>query len=280
MKARALINVFLLILVVGLAFWLYFKPWREIKAEFRIASLAPTEVKQIRIEKPGASPVALEKGEREWRLAAPFSARADPVKVEALLELLAAKSVERLPASDLARYELDRPQARIAFDDKVIALGMLNPLSNEQYVASEQAVYLIAPRYARAALAPPGSFASSRLLAENEKPVRFEFPDFKVFEGETGWRVEPGKSGLSQDDVNRWVQEFRLATARSVAPAGSHETQSTFKITLTDGREIAFDVIEREREVVIARGDEKLAFHFGPDAAARLLSPPGKSTVP
>jgi len=147
-------------------------------------------------------------------------------------------------------------------------------LSNEQYVATEEAVYLIAPRYAAAALAPAGSFASSQLLAENEKPVRFEFPDLKVFEDEKGWRVEPAKNGLSQDDVNRWVQEFRLASARSVAPAGHEKAHSTFKITLAGGSEITFAVIERELELVIVRSDENLAFRFGRDAGLRLLSGP------
>jgi hypothetical protein len=86
--------------------------------------------------------------------------------------------------------------------------------------------------------------------------------------------LTPPAADLSADDITRWVDEWRLATALGVLPASNRKPLTVIKVTLKAGTEIAVAVLQREPQFVLARSDRPFEYQLNADAAKRLLSPP------
>src|SRR5215471_1952621 len=101
--------------VAALGLFAYLKPGTA-PVEHALSSIGPTAARAIRVERPGQGAVVLEKRGEDWFLTSPLAAPADPFKVERLLAIAQAKSPVRLAATDLARFDLERPAARLMID--------------------------------------------------------------------------------------------------------------------------------------------------------------------
>ncbi len=86
----------------------------------------------------------------------------------------------------------------------------------------------------------------------------------------------PGAADLSQDDVNRWVDDWRLASALHAEPYAGGKPLGAIKVEFKDGRKITLDILQREPELVLLRPDQNLQYAFFPETAKHLLSPPGQ----
>lgn len=275
MKQNLWSNAALAAIVAALGAWVYFKPARDAPSVFPLSALKPSEARSIRIERPGEPPVMLEKLEGAWRITAPFPARGDDLKVQRLLEIVEAKASHRLPATDLARFELERPLARVIIDGQAFAFGMVGAVAREQYVLTGGTVYTVHPRYGTALPGGAGELASRQLLAPGEAPVRIEQKEFTVEQRDGRWTLAPAAGELSQDDLIRWTEDWRLSSATRVEPYVKGKALGEIRLQLKDGRRIVLGVLAREPELVLARSDEKLQYHFRPEIAKRLLAPPG-----
>ncbi|HSD60183.1 MAG TPA: DUF4340 domain-containing protein, partial [Burkholderiales bacterium] len=275
-KSRLFVNIVLLVVVAALAAAVYWQRKDREAAAYRLSALDPARVNSVRVEKPGQPPLVLERQGGGWRMTSPLAARAEAIQVERLLAVLAAESRQRLPAQDLARFELDRPAMRLVADGQALAFGTLNPLTQEQYVLAGEWVYLVDARRAADALAPASRYLSPRLLAEEETPEGFDFGDLSLQQTDGRWALQPSPPAqLSQDDLNRWVQEWRLARAQQVEPlAPASKPLSTVRLALAGGRSISIEVLAREPETVLARRDEGLEYRFPRAVGERLLNPP------
>ncbi|HET9701450.1 MAG TPA: DUF4340 domain-containing protein [Burkholderiales bacterium] len=276
MKPRLILNLVLFAAVVVLGAFAWLGGRQPAAATYPVSALDPATVASVRIERPGEPPVALERRGGAWRMTSPLSARAEPIQVRRLLGFLAATSDQRLPARDLERFELDRPVARITADGETFSFGSMNPIAGGQYVQAADWVYLVDSRRTAEALVPASRLLSPRLLAEEELPVGFELGEVSLRQTDGKWLLEPAPgTQVSQDDLNRWVQEWRLALAQRVAPLGAGaKPLSTLRVRLAGGTAVAIEVLAREPETVLARPDEKLEYRFPKVVGDRLLTPP------
>ncbi len=287
MSRAAWLNALLTAAVAALGAWAWFKPAKDAPVEYPLSRIRPAEVRSIRIERPGATPVVLEKKQESWFLTAPFAARGDELRVQRLLEVLGAKAAHKLSATDLARFELDRPQARVVIDLQDFSFGMVSPVTREQYVLTDGAVFAVHPRYGTALPALPAEMASPRLLGPAETPARIESKAFTVEQRDGRWTQSPAANGPSQDDLLRWVEFWRLASAARVEPHARGKPLETIRIQLKEGAApgkeataLALGVLQREPELVLLRPDENLVYYFRADVARRLLSLPGAARAP
>jgi hypothetical protein len=278
MRRMTWVNALLAAAVAALAALAWFKPAVRSDSEHAVSTLKANTVTSIHIERPGSPPIELAKQGGAWRLIAPLSARADEARVQRLLDIAGARSAHKLAAPDLARFELDRPQARVTLGRQAFDFGMVNAVTREQYLRTEGAVYALDPRLGAAIPATAGDLISRRLLDDDETPVRITLRDFAVEIRDGKWVLSgTAAGGLSQDDLIVWVDRWRLASAQRVEPDTAAKPQSVASLQLKNGRTLALGIIAREPGLVLTRGDEKLAYTFGADAAKRLLSPPGPS---
>jgi hypothetical protein len=120
-----------------------------------------------------------------------------------------------------------------------------------------------------------GELASSQLLADGEAPVRIELKEFTVEQRDGRWALAPAAAELSQDDLIRWVEDWRHSRATRVEPYTQGRPVAEIRLQLKDGRAVALGILAREPELVLARPDEQLQYHFRAAIAQRLLAPPG-----
>lgn len=274
MNPRTALNLALFIIVAGLGLFVYFKPKAPGQPEFQLSALHPADVRTIRIEKTGIAPIVLQKRGAAWFITEPFPARADMLKIARVLEILAARSNQRFPSEDLARFDLDKPYAQLILEGQAFRFGALNSLTQEQYVAGPEAVYLVELRYAAALPMRPEDLASRRLLAEDETPVAFELEKLSLTQKEGKWSMLPAPQETpSQDDLNAWVKEWQLAHALHSRPGKRAKATGQIEIKLASGKTLQLQIIQQEPEFILLRSDENIQYHFSREIGHRLLYP-------
>jgi len=282
MRARWLVNIVLLALVGALAVYALYGGGDEDTSQQPITSLAASVVHRIALEREGADPIELVREGDAWFVDRPLRARANAPQVDRILDLLTVRGHDRMPAEDLQRFDLDRPALRVRFDDTAIAFGTVNPLTQEQYALVGDSVFMI-PGHHRAAVPDRVErVLTHALLRKNEKPVSFVLPGFSVERVDGKWirRPEAVEGALSQDDFNRWVDEWRFASSLLTQPAAARRPGERIELSFEDGRTVHFAIAQREPEIVLVRDDENLSFYFSSDMGARLLAGPAPSPAP
>ena len=270
----------MLVLVAGLGWW-YAERAAEPATTAETVSAAPAAaIARIHIEWTGDEQRTLQKDGERWHVTAPYRARADGFMVERMLTLLAAPAEMTLPATDLARFELEQPRIRVAFGEEHIDIGALHPLTGGLYVRRGERVLLVAARYAPVVPSDPTALNDKRLLGRDEVPVAFAFPEFKVTQSEGRWRMTPDADDLSQDELLHWIENWRLAAALRAEPYAGPTPSSRITVTLRDGRTLAFGVTERDGEIAFLRADEKMRYYLFPKNARALLAPPTAAAEP
>jgi len=120
---------------------------------------------------------------------------------------------------------------------------------------------------------------SRKLLADHEKPVSFDFGEWRVVKNDKGaWSIQgksPGNHDLAPtpDELNTWAAEWQLASALSVAPDTAAPRGERVVIQFSNGDSATLRIVARKPEVQLLRVDENMRYQLGADAGGRLLDP-------
>lgn len=281
MTYHARLNLIMLTTIVGLVIFLYIRPQSDEVMDYRISSLSAETVQSIRILHKDMYMV-LKKAENHWHLTEPINARADEEKVTQLLEILSATSEHRFPLTDLDRFSLDKPNVTLSIDHESFDFGGLTPVTNQQYVATEESVLLISPRYAVRLPSQPIKIVSLALLAETEIPVSFELGDVSIKKQGEDWIISPEniEQLLSQEEINHWVELWQQVVASNlILNSGILDiddatlAQKEIKISLQNGQKIKFNVLQHGSELFLMRSDEAIRYVFSGNVGKSLLDP-------
>jgi hypothetical protein len=281
MKLGWVVNALLLVGVIGLGTYAWHKANRPKEPSHKLSALTIAGVKKVEVASRDAPGYTLEKRGETWFLAAPIEARADQTQVRRMLDLLSAASNEKLAATDLKRFDLDPPALRVTMDGQTFSFGGTNPLSQDQYLGTGDSVYLVSAYYASLVPRAADRVLTHSLFNESEKAVGFRFKGFSVEQKDGKWTLAPkppsDKERLSQDDLNRWADDWHYASSLVTQPWSGKPGPDLVDVKLVDGKTITFVVVRREPELILARPDEKLQFQFSSEMSRRLLNPaPGK----
>jgi hypothetical protein len=275
MRRAWIVNLLLLALVVGLGLYIVYRPADE-APQHKLTTLVPSAVSHVVIEPRNGEPIELAKRGDPWYLVRPFQARADRSQVERLLEITSATSKEKLAATDLARFDLDRPALTVTLGEQRLAFGAVNPLSQEQYALAGDSVYLLPSFYGSLVPQKAERLLTHSLFIEGESPVAFVLPGFRIELQGPKWVRLPASAQEqpSQDDFNRWVEGWRFASSLLTQRATSSAATQHIEVRLADGRTLRLGVLQKQPELILVRPDEKLQFYFSGEMAKRLLTPP------
>lgn len=289
MKSRWLLNLALLLVVAGIALFLYLRPApapvQQQAQEYTVSSVLPSAISRISIEFPAKAPVVLEKKDGNWLLAQPYAARAGKDVVYHILSILSARSGSRFAADDLARFGLDAPVLRLKFDAEEIIFGTFNPVSGLQYIAYQDAVYLVPSRHAEVAGTQVVELLDKNPLGPAESIAGFDFSHLEQWEP-TGLRLErkDGKWQVSiaaakpkQQEIDEWLGEiWNNVPATSVEPYTPDRKAQlpSFEVKLANGKSVHFDKLQESPELLIGRPDEGMLYHFPMDQGFAMLNPP------
>ncbi|SFE92608.1 DUF4340 domain-containing protein [Nitrosomonas sp. Nm166] len=278
MTHHARLNLIMLATIIGLAVFLYVRPQSQDIQEYPISSGLIEAVQNLRIVGLQQE-IVLKRLGNHWHLLAPVRARADEKKTKKILEILTAHSSQRFPLADLARFDLERPNAQLYVDDKYFGFGGFSPITNQQYIATNDYVYMISPHYALALPLNAADLINPQLLASDEIPVRLELNHLTVELQNQDWLVtmQHTNEALDEETIERWIQLWRTAHATKLVL--KHELGSEFaetdriKISLQDQQEIDLRILQNETEVIFLRANEGISYHFPLNVGQQLLDP-------
>lgn len=275
MHSHSWLNLIMLVTVVVLATVLYIKPSLQEESTHKISSLSAQAAQHIRITRQDIA-IELSRADNHWYMRKPVEGRVNEEKVERILEILSAASQHLLPLTNLDRYGLISPLIELQVNQESFKFGDFAPVTNEQYIATRQHVFLISPRYAASLSVLPADLLDSRLIAEDEIPVEFTLTNFHL-KHEQGWQVSPPhhEHTFSQDALNQWVQAWYSAHAIYLTlDSGKPDTDGEeISIVLQDGRKIRLIAVQNESELTLQRIDEGIRYHFPISLGNRLLDP-------
>jgi hypothetical protein len=277
MKLGWVVNLMLLVGVIGLGVYAWHRGNQPSEPSYKLSTQTATAATKISVALKAGGGYTLEKRGNVWYLSAPLQARADQTQVQRILDLLAATSKEQLPATDLKRFDLDAPALSVTIDAQTFAFGTINPLTQDQYIATGANVYLVQSYYASLVPLSANRILTHNLFREGETPTAFTFKSFNVTQQDGKWTLSPLPAGEkerpSQDELNRWTDSWRYASSLATQVAGAKAASETIGVKLSDGKTLTFKVLRKEPDLVLVRPDEKLEFQFSGEMSKRLLHP-------
>lgn len=287
MKARWLVNLFLLVLIGGIASFIYLRPKPEVKVQqtFEISTLKLADFTKVSVEQPTKAPVAFERIDGYWYIAQPYKARADQLLVNRMLSIVAARSKERFPANDLAQFGLDKPRLKLKLGDDEFLFGTFNPVTEEQYVVYKNFVYLLPASYSDSATIQLTEFLDKSPIKPTEKIVGFNFSHLEQWEAkslnvdlvEGKWVASVASAKTDQNQMNEWFDSYWThMSVQSVEPYTPDRRAKLpyFEVKLKDGSKVHFDKLQETPELLLGRPDEGMLYHITQDIGFTLLNPP------
>jgi type III secretory pathway component EscV len=292
MKKRWLLNFLLLFVVVGLITFLYVRPKQQAEQDttYEISNYKLAEFNAVSVEFPTKAAVTFEKVAGFWRLTAPVKMRADQPSVQHILSIIAAKSKDKIAATDLEKFGLNNPSVKLKlFRDKSnveeFAFGTHNPVTEEQYVLHRNNVYLVANGYSEAASTQIIELIDKTPLKPSEKVAGFDFSHLEQWQDSRlqvdlvggKWSTSIAVAKPQQNEMNEWLDFSWLHNpAKSVDfYTPDHKVSyPSFEVKLADGSKVHFDKIQESPDLLLARPDEGLVYNFPSDAGFTMLNPP------
>jgi len=134
-------------------------------------------------------------------------------------------------------------------------------------------VFLLPTHYFAIAFSQPADFISKKLLSEDEIPTAFHFTHLKLERNNGHWAMTPPNPKMDQDQLNRFADDWRLASALHSQPYDQSKPISEYTLQFQNGKSVQFLVLQQQPEFVLLRTDENIQFHFPQDTAKRLLAP-------
>ncbi len=285
MNRRWWLNLGLLAAIGILAAIAVFKPGAEKSIpKPALTALRAEAIQKISIERPGQPPIVLEKTGEQWRLTAPLAARANRFRIENLVRIAGAESEARLPLDEaaLGQYGLDKPLVSVRLDNELIQFGGLHPLNQQQYVRYQDGIHLIGAQYLQAAAARFTDFIDTGLIEDGREPTAFRLPGLALTRVDGNWKLEPENKDVGSDRVMQFVQEWRHARALAVNRYDGTPVKQRVLIEFAPGASgerttLEIGIVARAPQLILARKDEGLQYHFPADTGKRLLELDGKN---
>ncbi len=289
MKSRWLVNFVLLLLVAGIAAFLYLRPKPvdpSAQQVYTVSRLDPNSFTHVSISLPGKAAVELEKKQGRWFMTQPYQARADLAMVGRVLSLAVATTKEKLPLADPARFGLDKPMLKVRIDNEEFSFGMYHPVTGDQFVSYKDAVYVLPTVYADGASTQPLELLDKRVLNDEELQIAgFDFSKLEQWEptgltldrqADGKWKVQPEKGKYNQNEINDWyATNWQNVVANSVEPYKSdRQPHPYFTLKLKSGKTLRIDKIQESPELLLAREDLNILYHLPQDAGFSMLNPP------
>jgi hypothetical protein len=293
MKNRWLLNLVMLVVVGGLVTFLYLRPKanNDGPIQHEVTTLKLADFTSIKVEFPTQAPTTFEKVDGLWRMTAPYKTRADQLSVQRILSIIAAKTKDKFAAKDKDKFGLTNPQLRLKLgsttDTEEFIFGTFNTVTDEQYVAYKDGVYLLSSNYSAAATTQAIELIDKNPLAQAEAKqiAGFDYAHLEQWEeiglqvdiADGKWKTNAPKAKITQNELNEWLDfSWKQAQAKQVElyTPDSKISYPSFKIKLKDGSKVHFDKIQESPTLLLARPDEGLMYHFNNDVGFNMLNPP------
>lgn len=300
MNPRNWLNLLMLLAIGGLIAVVVYQPGIAPPSVAQpLTHIDPANIRRLSLQRPGQATIILDRsGPQQWQMEQPFQAPASPFIDANLGLLLSADSSVRYPIAELdpANIGLQPPVATLQIDDTRILFGDIDPVHGNRYVQIGEFIHLIPeylsyyPETSATELVSPALLPEAAVIERLQLPaLPADAPDFDAAPAHTvslmdgSWQIEPALP-LSGDALPGLINEWTHAQALSLRPipadAADSTSQGRVTLGLSRGDPIAIDIISLAPELVLARRDTGLRYHFSAAQRNRLLRPSSHNPAP
>ena len=281
MNSRTLTNIILLLVLLAFI-GIYLNSKNKTVDIERLTSLSPNEIHSIHIPRDDKVDIFLKKGTLPngnsiWNMVQPYSIKAHQFRVNTLLGLSQTPINESFDSStlNLQHYALNKPRARIIFNNTEIAFGKTNPLNSKRYLKSKNKLVLVSDETYPLVSAQPATFVDLMLLPEKNISA-LTLANLKITKTEsTHWKSssqEFSDNALSADQIQTLLDDWRNAQAFAVHRYMPRKKLGTIKITLENSI-IIFELSDDDPWLILARPDLGIEYHLDISQKQKLFGP-------
>ncbi|MCP4488045.1 MAG: DUF4340 domain-containing protein [Gammaproteobacteria bacterium] len=254
MSKRWLINYVLIFLVVVFS---YIGNKYNVQPGYqegnRISQMKAQDINQLSI-KTADQTIRLHKSATRWQIEDPIHWYANNIAVERIIGIVNSQTDSRLPNNeiDISTLGLQFPSAILTLNQTEFVFGTTNNIGNRRYVLIENTVFLIDDRHL-----PFITQGLTGLLDRRLLPSALSVKN-----------INSGAQVFSRETQDNW----QSLEARHIQAYQSGTTPQQKIITTLDNEgQIEFYLLSITPEIVIARSDLGLQYHFEKNSYYQLL---------
>ena len=258
----------LLILVIGTSVLMGYRDQLQSPGDVKdsVSSLNPADVTRLKIQLPGNNPVELRKSAELWFIESPFQWPAHGTTLEIITGIASSEFDSSIEVGniDLAALGLRDPQVIVTLDDTQILFGTTNNIGERRYLMTGSKIYLLADVHLPFILQGIPGLIDRRLLPPSIPLETINLGTERLTRDDVGNWQSGSASEIPVAQLNRLVHQWQTLEAPSVKmfqPVGLPLRK--ILAGLEDGSEIAFLLMSIYPELVIARPDLAVQYHFG-----------------
>jgi len=279
MNARTLLNLILACVALLLVLVIFYQPGLEPEPLAPpITAIPAASISSIRVTRKERTPLTFTKSATGWQLENQQGLPASEFQLRALLGILGARPGRSYPTSalDLTSAGLEPPQATLLLDDTLIYIGNTEPLEHKRYVQYEDTVYLVTDKYQHLINADWTNFVYRRLLPENAELTTLQLPGLSLtLSNDQQWQLSPDNPDADYTAIQALIAQWQAANARYIRRYDGTATPETITLKYADNSEtFTLHLIEQEGELVLARPDWGIQYHFPGNMRDVLLGLP------
>ncbi|MCZ6669325.1 MAG: DUF4340 domain-containing protein [Gammaproteobacteria bacterium] len=266
MLTRRWIINFLLIAIIAISYFVGDRYWTDSPNQSRnpISRLKPADIMSVAYELDGNSFV-LSKSSDQWQLETPVQWPANNITVERIIAILASETETSIAVDgiDLTALGLQDPKLTLRLNDTVVLFGATNNINDRRYILIGSTIFLLADVHLPFMVQGISGLIDKRLLPGSISLQALDIAGLRLNKNNTSTWNSSNNTAISTDQINRLVsnwQTIEAGTIRRYDPSAS--VQQKIVATLSDGSSIEFLLMAREPELVIARPDLDLQYHF------------------
>lgn len=278
MKRKLLINLLLLALVAGLGLIAWLQPGKQPEEVLeRLTDRLPGTVSKLEIEHPDGRRLAFQRQGGQWRMTVPYQMPGNKAKLDALARVVEAPVLDsfKLPQGRLADFGLDKP-IRLRLDDQQFDFGANDPINFHRYVANDSRLVLLVDRFQHHLNATAELLVSPSLLPAGAKIESIKTPDYRLFQAEGGWQLEPANPELGGDDLSGHAAEWAVAQGLAVKHFDNPVAEQKVEIGLADGSALDFLILQQGERHWLVRPDNGLGYQLPADSSLLKAPEPPK----
>ena len=275
--SRNIINLGLLAIVVILATIVIWEPGQQTDITTKLSSLSDKDINRIHIQRDGLQDVQLEKSGDHWNMLTPYSIPADENRIKALLALVNTRSYTRFSAEDrkLSDYGLESSLAQVKFNDSLFQLGKLEHISKRRYISTNSDIHLITDLFYHQLRTSAAQFVSTQLFSPEQRITRLNMTDSQYEQKHDGsWLMSPENKSISADQINSFIENWQRLRATRVSLASDATSTERIHLVVTSGKEMLFEIVRNEDELIFIRRDLGLQYHIPSQLAETLFTVP------
>lgn len=274
MSKRWLINYILIMLVI---LFTYIGNRYDVepgyKPESRITTLKLQDINRISIQTADDN-INLTRANGRWQIVSPIQWLANNITIERILGVASSETDSKLPASeiDLATIGLQFPKAILSLNDTRIHFGTTNQIGERRYLLIYSTVYLLPDRHLPFITSGISGLIDQRLLPRALPLSRLQIGPLKITQTQNGgW--QDSNNASSPDQLNTLIGNWQTLPALRILTF-QNKAAPLQKITakLENGNEVEFFLMSIKPEIIIARPDLGLQYHFNKDDYYNLLA--------